>query len=136
MAHVKVTIEVKDANGKDCLVTQQKSILAGDIIPTVIENTATKAARLAWERLNGPKPNITYSAEAVVERSSRHYSAFQRNSYIARVEFNEVDYVIVVLPKNARRFPTNDWTPRVLEWANVTRDNGGEITIMSDSVKP
>ena len=50
-SYVRTIIEVRDANGRDCVVVQYRPIMAGDVIADVIYETATDASVEAWDRV-------------------------------------------------------------------------------------
>lgn len=60
---------------------------------------------------------IVWSEEASVD-AGRYgvLSAFQRDSYVARVEFKDGRVVVVVLPLGAARQPAHEWAGPVVDF--------------------
>lgn len=66
---------------------------------------------------------IEWSEVASVSVGDKVYNPFQRNSYSARVTYPDGAVVVVALPWNARRTPTDDWVPVVLHEAGYVKSD-------------
>lgn len=70
---------------------------------------------------------VEFSEEAGVLVGNKWYSPFERNSYTARVTFEDGRVVIVVLPLNAREKRQSPWVNEVV---NVARDSYATSVVM------
>ena len=62
--------------------------------------------------------DVRFSREAVVRMPDGTLrSAFQSHSYLARVEFDTLEQVVVVLPRHAAERPESQWIGKALEAA-------------------
>lgn len=137
MSHVKVTIEVKDANGVDAIHTVQRPILMGHLIPERIEEVAKNAAADIWNeklRLRKREAEVTSvqfsDAASVFHPDGSVFEPFTQNSYTALVTFSDGARVVLTLPVNARSRGRRHWQDSVESRARLlrTQDLRHEIT--------
>ena len=73
---------------------------------------------------------VEWSTEAAVLFKNRVYSAFQRNSYVARIVWPDESAVVVILPDHARLESRLHWRERVVERAEQLRFQGLSIGLL------
>lgn len=98
--------------------TVETAVMAEDVAPNLIKSGE-------WEEVS-----INYSREATITVGKTAYSAFQRNSFNALVEFENGDRIGVVLPVGACREGYAVHNADVVMSALAARASGLESTFM------
>lgn len=75
---------------------------------------------------------IEFSKEASIGLGSDFYSSFQRNSYLARVEYDDGFVVINVLPRGAAQQTTQSYLEEVVDKSDQARSLGVGANVWED----
>lgn len=82
------------------------------------------------DQLNDPVVRV--SSEAGITLGTQFYGAFQRHSYVARVQFSDGYVVLQALHTGAARYPASHWTKGILYEAKNARKKGLESVVWDD----